>query len=168
MENTIMSSKNEQASTEGYQRGLDAKSSIEASVLSPKGTFPAKVARVIDPYKLVINRGLINGIREDQRMLVYCVDNEEIKDPDTGKSLGFLELVRGSGRIIFVQEEISILESDQIFEGYRKIPISPFSGSFLSSQLSKLQDYRESLGETFKGTLKPFDNPQVGDLVKPI
>lgn len=141
---------------------------LSAPTIAKKGTFPAKVARVIDPYKLVINRGSIHGIRESQRMLVYCVDDEEIKDPDTGKSLGFLELVRGSGRIIFIQEEISILESDRIFEGYRKIPISPFVGSYLSSQFSKIQDYNESLGEALKGTLKPFDNPQVGDLVKPI
>jgi len=140
----------------------------EAPVLSPKETFPAKVAKVIDQYKLVINKGSIDGIRESQRMLVYYIDKEEIKDPDTGKSLGYLELVRGSGRIIFVQEEISILESDRIFEGYRKIPVSPFAGSYLSSQLSKLEDYRESLGEALKGTLKPFENPQVGDLVKPI
>jgi hypothetical protein len=43
----------------------------EAPVLSPKETFPAKVARVIDQYKLVINKGSIDGIRESQRMLVY-------------------------------------------------------------------------------------------------
>ena len=128
----------------------------EAPILSPKGTFPAKVAKVIDQYKLVINKGKIHGIRESQRMLVYYIDNEEIKDPDTGKSLGFLELVRGSGRIILVEEEYSILESDQIVNR----PLSPSYQAYMSTQI-EMQKYLER-------TLKSFDNPQVGDLVKPI
>ena len=130
-----------------------------APTLAEKGTFPAKVAKVIDPYKLVINRGSIDGIRESQRMLVYSIDNEEIKDPDTGKSLGFLELVRGTGRIISVQEEISILESDQVF----KRPFSPLYPAYMSSQIEMENYYK-----TLEKTLKPFDNPQVKDLVKPI
>lgn len=32
----------------------------EKPILSPKGTFPAKVVKVIDDYKLVINRGEIS------------------------------------------------------------------------------------------------------------
>ena len=55
-----------------------------APVLAKKGTFPATVAKVIDDYKLVINRGLEHGIREGQRMLVYPMSDEEIKDPNTG------------------------------------------------------------------------------------
>jgi hypothetical protein len=134
-----------------------------APVIAKKGTFPAKVAKVIDQYKLVINKGKIDGIRESQRMLVYCVDNEEIKDPDTGKSLGFLELVRGTGRIIFVQEEYSILESDRVYEPYKPMP------SLFSSSIGGILDKkREELREYLQGTLRPFDNPQVGDLVKPI
>ncbi len=85
----------------------------EKPILSPKGTFPAKVVKVIDDYKLVINRGEISGIREGQRMLVYNTSEEEIKDPQTGESLGYLDLVRGTGTIIFVQEKISILQSDR-------------------------------------------------------
>ncbi len=127
-----------------------------APVIAKKGTFPAKVAKVIDQYKLVINKGKIDGIRESQRMLVYCIDNEEIKDPDTGKSLGFLELVRGSGRIIFVEEEYSILESDQIVNRL----LSPSYQAYMSTQI-EMQKYLEK-------TLKSFDNPQIGDLVKPI
>jgi hypothetical protein len=43
----------------------------EKPILSPKGTFPATVVKVIDDYKLVMNRGKQNGIREGQRMMVY-------------------------------------------------------------------------------------------------
>ena len=66
----------------------------ETPLLSPKGTFPAKVVKVIDDYKLVMNRGEISGIRKGQRMMVYPIDDEEILDAHTGESLGYLDLVQ--------------------------------------------------------------------------
>ncbi|TRV06741.1 MAG: hypothetical protein EWV41_13425 [Microcystis wesenbergii Mw_MB_S_20031200_S109] len=128
----------------------------ETPILSPKGTFPATVAKVIDNYKLVMNRGKQNGIREGQRMMVYRIDDEEILDPHTGESLGFLELVRGTGRIIFVQDKISIIETDQKKTYRKRIENPPFA---LSSYKSEVVESDE---------LKPFDNAKVGDLVKPI
>ena len=128
----------------------------EIPLLSPKGTFPATVVKVIDDYKLVMNRGEQNGIREGQRMMVYRIDDEEILDPHTGESLGFLELVRGTGRIIFVQDKISIIETDQKKTYRKRIENTPFA---LSSYKSEVVESDE---------LKPFDNAQVGDLVKPI
>jgi hypothetical protein len=128
----------------------------EIPLLSPKGTFPATVVKVIDDYKLVMNRGEQNGIREGQRMMVYRIDDEEILDPHTGESLGFLELVRGTGRIIFVQDKISIIETDQKKTYRKRIENTPLG---LSSYKSEVVESDE---------LKPFDNAQVGDLVKPI
>ena len=128
----------------------------EKPILSPKGTFPAKVVKVIDDYKLVMNRGEQNGIREGQRMMVYHISNEDIKDPNTGESLGFLELVKGTGRVIFVQDKISIIETDQKKTYRKRIENTPFA---LSSYKSEVVESDE---------LKPFDNAQVGDLVKPI
>ncbi|NCR20820.1 MAG: hypothetical protein GPJ27_02310 [Microcystis aeruginosa L111-01] len=128
----------------------------EKPILSPKGTFPATVAKVIDDYKLVMNRGEQNGIREGQRMMVYHISNEDIKYPNTGESLGFLELVKGTGRVIFVQDKISIIETDRK-KTYRKRIENP---SFA------LSSYKSEVVESDE--LKPFDNAKVGDLVKPI
>ncbi len=71
-----------------------AENVTETTLLSPKGTFPAKVVKVIDDYKLVMNRGEISGIRKGQRMMVYPIDDEEILDAHTGESLGYLDLVQ--------------------------------------------------------------------------
>ena len=131
----------------------------ETPILSPKGTFPATVAKVIDNYKLVMNRGEQNGIREGQRMMVYRIDDEEILDPHTGESLGFLELVRGTGRVIFVQDKISIIETDRKKTYRKRIENPPFGLSSYKSEVAEVVESDE---------LKPFDNAQVGDLVKPI
>jgi hypothetical protein len=131
----------------------------EAPVIGKKGTFPATVAKVIDDYKLVINKGSEHGIREGQRMLVYNIDDEDIKDPKTGESLGYLELVRGTGKIILVQEKISILESDAVNKPY----LYPNSLTLSATIIKDLIDQK-----LIEQKRKPFDNPQVGDQVKPI
>lgn len=126
-------------------------------VIAKKGAFPATVAEVIDDYKLVINRGTEHGIRKGQRVLIYSITNQEIKDPETGESLGFLELVRGTGKIIYLQERMSIIESDKETETRRVFDDNkPYYISW---------NRTETIIETIR---VPFDNPQVGDQVKPI
>ncbi len=162
----------------------------EKPILSPKGTFPATVVKVIDDYKLVINRGEISGIREGQRMLVYNTSEEEITDPQTGESLGYLDLVRGTGTITFVQEKISILQSDRANnKGSRLLELllkeqetpSDLIGKFIKravganskndkKPISELIN-RELLNKLLVWELSetlPFENPQIGDSVRPI
>lgn len=146
-----------------------------APVIANKGTFPAIVAKVIDKNTLVINKGEIDGIRESQRMLVYCNSNEEIKDPNTGESLGYLEVVRGTGKIIRVQEKISTLESDKVsIKPESKLNSLSSLGNNLDKKMNiqkiqkEIQDSFNKLEELLKKDLSGFDDPQVGDLVKPI
>ncbi len=105
----------------------------------------ATVASIIDEYKVVINRGKDHGLNEGDRFLVYEL-TEEIKDPDTGISLGRLEVTKGTGKVIHLQEKMAIIESN------RKIELgSPFSRGF-----------------SFKEVHEPFDNPKIGDKAKKI
>lgn len=111
--------------------------------------FNAQVAFVIDEYTVAINRGKIHNVMPDQQFLVYALSAEEIKDPATGRSLGRLELVKGSGIIISVQKEMSILKSDNT-----------------EKQFSRGIDQVMGLNAAPKKL--PFDNPKIGDLIKPI
>ena len=136
-------------------------SSTEQSKLKPE-IFPATIARIITPTRIVINRGSEHGVKKGQKMLVYSLEENEVKDPNTGESLGHLEIYKGTGEIIHTQEKMSILESDRdkYIEGFTKF----LSASFFSTlnQIPKLPN-KEDLDESI-----PFENPQVGDLVKPI
>lgn len=130
-----------------------------APVIANKETFPAKVANIINPLnplKLVINRGKNDGIRLQQRVLVYSISNEEIKDPNTGESLGHLEIVKGTGRVVHLQDKLATIESDKI-RSYRRKPLSHYA-SFLGLG-SELIEESEPVA---------FESPEVGDLVKPI
>lgn len=107
--------------------------------------FPATVASIINPYKVVINRGTAHGVKEGDRFLIYEL-TDEIIDPQTTKSLGRLELSKGTGRVIHIQDRLALIESDRIERTLLPTALLP---SMSSPKL-------------------PFDNPAIGDLAIPI
>ena len=116
--------------------------------MTEKSNLIIKIIKVIDDYKVVINKGSLDGIKYGQSFLIYKED-EELFDPDTKESLGFLEIVKGKGKIVHLQPKISTIESTS-----KKI-------------------IKTNRGIMFGGTVVteedlPFDNVEVNDLVKPI
>lgn len=77
-----------------------------------KPTFPAIVVSVVDSYTVAINRGSFDGIRIGQRFLIYGLSTSELFDPQTGESLGYLEIVRGTGVATHVQDKLTTIKSD--------------------------------------------------------
>lgn len=120
--------------------------------------FPAFVASIINEYRVVINRGIEHDIKEGQRFLIYSLSDEEIFDPISHESLGYLEIVKGTGKVIHTQERMSIIESDKIELEQRK--------------MSRKNSFYSSLGDVLEEIASPkripFDSVQVGDRVKPI
>jgi len=106
----------------------------------------AKVASLIDDIRIVINRGSNSGVSIGDRYLIYSI-GQEILDPDTKQSLGRIEIVKGRGEVIHVQENISIIQTTEKVEVQRSI----FSSAFEISSKPK-----------------GFIDPQVGDLARPI
>jgi hypothetical protein len=131
----------------------------ETTLLSPKGTFPAQIVNIINPYQLVMNRGERNGIKVGRRVLIYGISDEEIIDLNTGESLGYLEIVKGTGRVINVQDNMSTIESDR-----KQI----FREKLDNSNPLYLTSPKERAKITEREELKPFENPEIGDWVKPI
>jgi len=67
-----------------------------------------KILKVIDNYNVVINKGSDDGIQMNQRFLIFRL-GEELFDPDTRLSLGFLEIVCGEGKPKHIQERMTTL-----------------------------------------------------------
>lgn len=119
--------------------------------------FPALVVSVLNNYRLVINRGQSDNIKLGQRMLVYELSDNPVVDPETGESLGHIELVKGTGKIVHVQERLSTIESDRYGQ----------SDSFI--RRPKPWEIDSGPEEVRRpAPLVPFDSPKAGDKVKPI
>ncbi|MEE6716150.1 hypothetical protein [Schleiferilactobacillus harbinensis] len=54
-----------------------------------------KIAKIIDDHTIVINAGENKGIKENQKFQIIGKKGKEVKDPDTGESLGRLDELKG-------------------------------------------------------------------------
>lgn len=144
----------------------------EAPLIAKKGTFPATIVKVINDFQIVIDKGKEDRIRQGQRVLLYNLSEDEIIDPNTGESLGYLEIVKGTGRVIDIQEKMSIIESEKVIKPdfYSSIFVRN-NENFINSLKNVLTDSENGRIQQLIDGVKvriPFDNPQVGDKVKPI
>lgn len=105
-----------------------------------------KVAKIIDLYNLVLNKGSNDNITYGQEFLIYQ-QTEEIRDPETRELLECLFVPKGRGEIIQVQERISILRS---------------------SEWEKPSSLAEAFAALTPNKRKPFINPRVGDCARRI
>lgn len=135
--------------------------------------FPAKVAEKIDDFTIVINRGKIDGLHIGDVFLIYR-QGKNIIDPETGKSLGILEIIIGKGKVIHVQEKMATLESATYI-----IPSTEKTVTEEEREKNPFYyDYNPfglNVGKTKKTTYKepekrqqPFEKVFIGDLAKPI
>lgn len=116
-----------------------------------------KVAKVIDDFTVVINIGSKDDIKLGQKFLIYEVSDEEILDPDTKESLGYLEIVKGTGKVTHVQFKLSTLESCM----YESSPIKTVQKNPLFGALSEYTEITEN-----DKTQLPFKEVCVGDFAK--
>ncbi len=65
----------------------------------------AKIAAIIDDTTLVLNAGSERGVQQGMTFVVFA-EHSDIKDPDTGESLGHWEMVKAKVVVIHVQERL--------------------------------------------------------------
>lgn len=118
-----------------------------------------------DQCQVSLNIGRINGVELNDTFLIYSLSDHEIIDPDTNESLGFLEFVKGKGKVTHVQEKLCTVSSNT----YKKpsstrtitkhVPSSIFALSNNTTEETVIDGNPEQI---------PFDSPQIGDLAKRI
>jgi hypothetical protein len=116
-----------------------------------------KVAGIIDKYRVVINRGSEHGIEQGQRFLILNI-GDELFDPDTGESLGCVEVIKGKGEVTHVQERIATLQTTDTHE----IKTKPFRKYGMYGVSEMLQSTVVEQGP------KAFIDPEIGDIARPI
>ncbi len=90
--------------------------------MSEEHKKPAVVVHVLNEFSVAINKGSEQGVKKGDTYLVYAL-GPELTDPETGESLGQLEIVRGRASVRHVQEKVSTLEAIEFEEtpGRRRI-----------------------------------------------
>ena len=122
-----------------------------------------KVAGIVDEYTVVINQGHKDGVEEDMRFVIY-EPGEEIKDPDTDKSLGKFEYVKAKVEVVNVQEKFSTAETYETHT--MTMPaiqaLAQLSGQTSRNELPLDNDTKAGLQK------RPRTFVKIGDLVRQI
>jgi hypothetical protein len=126
---------------------------------------PAVVAHVLDDSNVVINRGELDGVRIGARYLIFGM-GPRILDPVTGEQLGELEVVRGTGSVIHVQEHISTIESTKTRPS--RATLKRIKRKDPLSQFYRIPDDEEEIEEREGPVKVPFESVRVGDFARPI
>ena len=117
------------------------------------------VIKVVDDIDLVINIGSDHGVKSGYKFLVYHVDENEMIDPITGESLGYLETVRGTGEATHVQAKMTTIRSNRKGRPSKRVSRSG-SGAF-SALMGEVVDYTEP-------EIISFESAEINDRVKRI
>lgn len=127
-----------------------------------------KVAKVIDEYSFVINKGKDYGLKDGQRVLVYEL-GEDIIDPDTKDVLTQLEIVKGTGKILNCQDKIATVKSTMVSDPKRTIIKKSSSnslGHFTTLFSAMRPEVSEVVEEIVPANALPFEDVNVGDWVR--
>ena len=122
-----------------------------------------KVAEIIDEYTVVINRGQEHGVEEDMRFVIY-EPGEEIKDPDTGESLGNFEYVKAKIEVVNVQEKFSTAKTYETHTVTMPViqALTLVQGQTMRNELPLDEETKRKLPERQRTSVK------IGDLVRQI
>jgi hypothetical protein len=126
----------------------------------------AKIVHAVDAYptvEVVINRGARDGVKPGDKLFG---EGPHITDPDTGEDLGQLELVRGRGEVVHIQDHLATVRT---IERRRTRPAKRIireagTGNGLSL-FSRGDVIEEDLAPE---TEMPFEAVRMGDFAKPI
>ena len=80
-----------------------------------------KIAKIQDKYRVIINKGAEEGVIKDMKFYAY-EEGEKILDPDTEKVIEIEEILKAYLKVIHVQDNIAILESDETETVVKKVP----------------------------------------------
>lgn len=86
-------------------------------------TIYGKVLRIFDERSLLVNIGSREGLKRGDSVVVI-ERGGEVKDPESGESLGDLELVKARLTAVDVQEKMSVLETERVKAAGGDMPLS--------------------------------------------
>lgn len=123
---------------------------------------PATVIHILEgEERIVINRGSKDEIKKGDRFLIYSV-GKELYDPETRLPLGKLEIVKGTGKVVHVQEKMATIESDTLMAPSKTITKRKGAYPYITST-----SFEEEIIDGNR-EVAPFENPDIGDKAKQI
>jgi hypothetical protein len=129
-----------------------------------------KVAKIVDESTVVINRGADSGVAEGMRFVIVA-QGDEVMDPDTGRSLGTWEVVKGYLSATHVQPKLAVCAASQAAAEQEAAPrvAKTLSGAMVDVSFPKADADAKLNVQSGDMSGKPNVGPvKVGDTVRSV
>ena len=73
-----------------------------------------KVARVLNEREIAINRGLNDGVEVGMKFNILEPGSQEIRDPDTGEALGYVDRVKLPVRVTGAHDRLAVARTFRV------------------------------------------------------
>lgn len=120
-----------------------------------------KIAKIIDEFKVVVNAGSNDFIKDGDFLEVYQ-PGQEVIDPDTGESLGALDFIKAKLRVVNVFPKMCVCENR---DTERTSIISNIAQSFIYQEKLPLNVQTTDISGGYEEVDKKI---KVGDLVRKV
>ena len=124
----------------------------------PLPLLKGKVLKILDPYRVVVDIGYQDGIKNDMKFIIYEL-GDEILDPDTGRVIDRLEIIKHNIKVTQIQEKFSIMRSDEYEPDFMKTLLT--SGNINTKVIPLSTEEKPA-----KSSEKEYKKIKVGDLVR--
>jgi hypothetical protein len=104
----------------------------------------------VNVWEVILNVGKDSGISLNNAFLIFAL-GPEVKDPQSGASLGHYEIVRGKARVVHLQHKMCTVRSNRIITRRIQNALLAATGS------PALNSYEETA---------PFEEIAVGDFAR--
>lgn len=116
------------------------------------------VIKIFDEYRLLINAGREDGLKEDEELVVLG-GGEQITDPVKGNYIGVLNVPKATVRVIHVQEKMAVVENTEFYEASTGL-----LGSYIPTKKHYLTKLPVDSADISGGWKK--EKIKIGDVVK--
>ena len=135
-----------------------------------------KVAKILDEYSIVINVGRNDGVTEGMVFVIFTQSSDEIKDPDSGETLGTLENVKDYVSAIHIQDKFATCVAKEV----KKIPeegesssAQTLSGAMMAESMSarprgKIRTEKLNINTSQIAGVPQLDPITLGDKVRSV
>lgn len=130
-----------------------------------------KVAAILDNRRLVLSAGSAKGVKTGDKFMIYSAVGKEIKDPDSGKPLGELDIAKMPVKVIQSEEKFSVAETyryREVNEGGNFNSLTTISNYLAPPKIVKEYDTFEIERSTRKEIDEIKSVIKIGDIARKI
>ncbi|MGY3717011.1 hypothetical protein ACWE42_15975 [Sutcliffiella cohnii] len=124
-----------------------------------------KIAKILDEYTVIINAGTEHGVELKDRFQILDNEGSAVEDPDTGETIGHLDLIKATVTVKEVYENMCVCSSPTFYRAGFFSALNNI-GQAIDETYVEQEKLNIDLKDVTGGLRKSNKKVRIGDFVK--